>query len=377
MIDNAKYNIRKAADEGITQVAEEMVDNSLEIQMEFIHAVKPPWTSKIDYKYNTTWNKWASKRAMTETHSKLIGAYTHNAIESSRSQRPEKSTEVLYGVENAVGRGVSFMANVKKRMDIYFDHRAPSIVVGIDEYRKGYQDIRKRGGKIRAFTEITKDNVKHCKKLMNLVDELRHLDGVKGGLAVSETEYMATIVLEEAKPLTQVIYSNVKEIVEQGRYIFDTLWNTAIPAEQKIKEIEEGIIRYETRIIEDSDQIIKEISRLTANSNELSTCLTPGGMQYSYNYFFKIKKKLLEKQRKGKHRGIRYITKIERDNIGLVKTYLNSGIQIRHVKNLPPMSFGVSDKEMSVTIEMNLSILSILTQFLKIYGRMELMPLKE
>ena len=243
------------------------------------------------------------------------------------------------------------MSNVKKRMDIYFDYRAPSIVVEIDEYRNGYIDIRKRGGRIRAFTEITKDNINYCKKLMKLVDELRHLNGVKGGLAVSETEYMATTVLEEAKPLTQVIFSSVKEVVEQGQYIFDTLWNTAIPAEQRIREIEEGIIRYETRIVEDPDQIIEEISRLTANSNELSTCITPGGMQYSYNYFFKIKKKLLEKQKKGKHKGIRYISKIEKDNIDLAKTYLNYGIQIRHVKNLPPMSFGVSDKEMSATIE--------------------------
>ena len=243
------------------------------------------------------------------------------------------------------------MSNVKKRMDIYFDYRAPSIVVEIDEYRNGYIDIRKRGGRIRAFTEITKDNINYCKKLMKLVDELRHLNGVKGGLAVSETEYMATTVLEEAKPLTQVIFSSVKEVVEQGQYIFDTLWNTAIPAEQRIREIEEGIIRYETRIVEDPDQIIEEISRLTANSNELSICITPGGMQYSYNYFFKIKKKLLEKQKKGKHKGIRYISKIEKDNIDLAKTYLNYGIQIRHVKNLPPMSFGVSDKEMSATIE--------------------------
>jgi hypothetical protein len=65
-------------------------------------------------------------------------------------------------------------------------------VVDIEEYRNGYADIRKRGGKIRAFTEITKDNIHHCEKLMKLVDELRHLDGVKGGIAVSETEYMAT-----------------------------------------------------------------------------------------------------------------------------------------------------------------------------------------
>ena len=263
----------------------------------------------------------------------------------------QKTSEILYGADNAVGKGVQFMSNVKKKMDIYFDQRAPSIVINVEEYRNGYDNIRRRGGKIRAFTEITKENIKYCKELMTLVDELRHLDGVKGGMAVSESEYMATTILEESKPLTEVIYSNVKEVVEQGQYIFDTLWRSAILAEQKIKEIEEGVIHYETRIIEDPEEVIKEIGRLTASSNKLDTCLTSGGLQYSHNYLFLIQKKLLEKQRKGEHNGIRYVTNIDSTNLQTAKLYLESGIQIRHMKNLPPMSFGVSDKEIAVTIE--------------------------
>jgi two-component system sensor histidine kinase VicK len=156
------------------------------------------------------------------------------------------------------------MSNVKDKMDICFDHRAPSIVLENEEYSNGYTDIRKRGGKIRAYTEITKDNIHYCKKLMKLVDELRHLDGVKGGIAVSETEYMATTVLEEAKPLTQVIYSNVKEVVEQGQYIFDTLWNQAISAEQRIREIEEGIEPEFFEVISDpnkSSQILLDLAK--------------------------------------------------------------------------------------------------------------------
>jgi two-component system sensor histidine kinase VicK len=265
--------------------------------------------------------------------------------------KSQRSSEILYGAENAVGRGVQFMRNVKKNMDIFFDHRAPSIVVDIEEYRNGYIHIRRRGAKIRAFTEITKENIHYCKELMKLVDELRHLDGVKGGMAVSESEYMATTVLEESKPLTEVIYSNVKEVVEQNQYIYDTLWRSAISAEQKIKEIEEGIVRYETRIIENPDEVIREIGRLTASSNKLDTCLTSGGLQYSHNYFFDLKKKLLDKQRRGEHKGIRYITNIDNGNLHICKLYLKHGIQIRHMKNLPPMSFGVSDKEIAVTIE--------------------------
>ena len=175
------------------------------------------------------------------------------------------------------------MSNVKKRMYIFFDHHAPSIVVDVEEYRNGYIDIRKRGGKIRAFTEITKDNVKHCKELMKLVDELRHLDGVRGGIAINESEYMATTLLQEAQPLTQVIYSNVKEVVEQGQYIFDTLWNAAIPSEQKIREIEEGVTQYETKLIQDNNKILNEIVRINQSSNEFSVCATAGGMQYAYH----------------------------------------------------------------------------------------------
>jgi two-component system, OmpR family, sensor histidine kinase VicK len=263
-----------------------------------------------------------------------------------------KTSEILYGADKAVGRGVQFMRNVREKMDIFFDHKAPSIVIDLEEYRNGYVDIRRRGSKIRAFTEITKENIQYCKELIKLVDELRHLDGVKGGLAVSESEYMATTVLEESKPLTMVIYSNVREVIEQGQYLFDTLWRSAIPAEKRIKEIEEGeVIRYETRIVENPDEVIKEIGRITASSYKLDTCLTSGGLQYSHNYFFDLKMDLLEKQRRDEHKGIRYITSVGNDNLQISRSYLDYGIQIRHVKNLPPMSFGVSDKEIAVTIE--------------------------
>lgn len=74
-------------------------------------------------------------------------------------------------------------------MDIFIVHRAPSIVVDVEQYRNGYIDIRKRGGKIMAFTEITKDNVKYCKEITKIVDEIRHLDRVRGGIAITIQKY--------------------------------------------------------------------------------------------------------------------------------------------------------------------------------------------
>ncbi len=263
----------------------------------------------------------------------------------------KKKSEILYGIEKAVGRGVYFMSNVKERMDICFDHNAPSIVVKIREYRDGYNDIRRRGGKIRAFTEITKDNVAYCKELMKIVDDLRHLDGVKGGIAVSETEYMATTILEEAKPLTQVIYSNVREVVEQGQYIFDTLWSTAIPAERKIREIEEGITYYESKVLESPDEIFKQIIHLGETSTGLSIVSSFGGMQLIYNNFFDLYKKILDKYKKGEGKGIKWICSINEESIDLVQIFLKLGMKLRHVKSLTPMNFAIGDKELNATVE--------------------------
>jgi hypothetical protein len=44
----------------------------------------------------------------------------------------QRTSEILYGAEKAVGRGVQFMRNTKKKMDIFFDHKAPSIVIDLD-----------------------------------------------------------------------------------------------------------------------------------------------------------------------------------------------------------------------------------------------------
>lgn len=59
----------------------------------------------------------------------------------------------------------------------------------------------------------------------------------------------------------------------------------------------------------------------------------------------------MEKQKRGEHRGIRYVTIADKDNHKLVRKYLELGIRVRHVRNLPPMSFGISDKEIAATIE--------------------------
>ena len=256
--------------------------------------------------------------------------------------------KVLHRVE-VINTILEISYNAEDRIDICGNFRFPSLIFSFESIRKAIMDARDRKYiRQRYIFEITKENIEYCKDLMKIA-QTRHMNEIEANILLNEKEYLGSITLKE--PHQQAVYTNVREIVEQQQNIFETLWNKSITAEKRIKEIEEGTVHYETRIIDDAQEIVKEFGRLTASSSEFCTCLTSGGMQYAYNHFFEIKKKLLDKQKKGEHKGIRCITNIDKDNMNLAKILLDAGINIRHLNNLPPMSFGVSDKEMAATIE--------------------------
>lgn len=263
-----------------------------------------------------------------------------------------KNTQILYGAENAVGKGVEFMKNTKHKMDITFDHRAPSIVIKIPQYYNGYQDILSRGGKIRCITIITQENLAYCEELIKIVTELRHLDNLKGGIAINDHEYMATTVLQEAQPLTEVIYSNVDEVVEQGQFVFDTLWKNAIPAKKKIRELKEGIKSYETKLIEESsDSLIEDvISQILFNATEINICTSIEGLKYNKNYLTRPLFSLLESKKEVPKR-IRIIVEINRDNFEMVKRLRNLGIEVKHSKDVFSINYIVTDSDLVVAIK--------------------------
>ena len=171
----------------------------------------------------------------------------HTAIET---------TKIYYGEEAAMKILLQAMANVKKEAVICSDANSPIFSMTMEPVKKGYIDFSKRDVSIRQIVEITRGNFQYCKEFMNYV-ELRHMDNVKGNIAVTETEYVATSALEGSKPVTQTIYSNVKAFLEQQRYFFENLWSKAVPAEHRIREIEQGIEPQRVEVIYDPGQTLE------------------------------------------------------------------------------------------------------------------------
>lgn len=167
------------------------------------------------------------------------------------------------------------MQNTKVKMDLFGDKNGPSIIMEYDVYRDNYIDMIDRGGKIRLITEITNDNINYCKALMRIVTELRHLDGLIGGIAVSESEYMSTTALKRKQLLTIAYYSNEEEVVRSGQYIFDTFWEKAMPAKRRIKEIEENLKREYINTIQDPEEIRRLIQNMILSASEEIQILFP------------------------------------------------------------------------------------------------------
>jgi two-component system, OmpR family, sensor histidine kinase VicK len=160
----------------------------------------------------------------------------------SYSGSSPKRTEVIYGRDKVIEEVLRFVSNTRKKMDACVDHTRPELAIEIEPLKRSFANAKKRGTDLRYVTEITNDNISYCKELMKMTSEIRHLDGIKGNFYISDTEYIAPAAFhEKGKPASQMIYSNLKEIVEHQQYVFDTLWNKAIPSEQKIREIEEAI----------------------------------------------------------------------------------------------------------------------------------------
>jgi two-component system, OmpR family, sensor histidine kinase VicK len=162
--------------------------------------------------------------------------------------------EMLIGAEVTTKRMSELFSNVSRKFDSCASSAAPSIAMTI--FRDAYKSMKSRGIKIRWVTDITKDNLTHCKDLMQYA-EVRHISSLNENFRMSETEYIEATTTKEGLPIPKLIYSNSKEIIGQQQYIFETLWDKAVPAEHRIKEIEQEIESQRIAVIYDARQALE------------------------------------------------------------------------------------------------------------------------
>jgi two-component system sensor histidine kinase VicK len=264
--------------------------------------------------------------------------------------KAEEGTEIIYGTEAVIETVLHAISLIKERLDVFMDITSISIVTSNERLMDAYIKLKDRGVKIRNITEITIDSLSYSKKMMSFA-EVRHIDGITGSFGVSERDYISNDTSPTDTVSQRAIHSTVKVFLQQHQYLFDTIWKNAIPAEQRIEEIEEGIKPIATRLLENPDEIFNHMKYIIENASKRLLCSSSGAMQMVYDNFFDLYKRIIDKHREGEGEGIRWIITIDKDNKDLVKIFLNAGVQIRHLRNLPPMNFAVDNKHFHATTE--------------------------
>jgi two-component system, OmpR family, sensor histidine kinase VicK len=254
---------------------------------EFVYSDVKEFVDQQQYFFETLWNK------------AVPGEKKIREIEEGI---PAEVTEIWYGSENIFKKSMEVLSRAKVSSDYCHNSKSPSIFVTNPHYLRTITELSERGIRHRFVTEITKENVEHCKQLAKYV-ELRHLDEVKGNFSIADgKEYGATANLSEFQPPTEFIHSNVKEFVDQQQYFFETLWNKAIPADKRIREIEEGVEPETVQTLNNSSEIQKLANKLVGSAKKELLIVFPTAAEFyrqqnDSNGF--LKKLMLLQQEKG------------------------------------------------------------------------------
>jgi len=121
--------------------------------------------------------------------------------------------------------------------------------------------------------------------------------------------------------------------------------------EYEIKQYLTTVLR-EIKIIQNVDEILKKQKDILEASHEFLVCSKLSGLLLAYNNYFDLYEKVMQKYRNDEHVGIRIVTSIrDKEGADLSRLFINAGVEIKHVKNMPPIDFALSDKEMIATIQ--------------------------
>jgi two-component system sensor histidine kinase VicK len=285
------------------------------------------------------------------TQKGILMEYSHSCLTRRCTENLSPVTRIIFGKRNAIDTEIGIFHRASKSIDTCMTYTRPSLAVSLKPIKDAFLAAKRRDIRLRYITEINHLNLDDCKVLLGIVHELRHLDGVKTNFMISDGEYIAPLVQDKSEAIaSEHIYSDMTQIVEHGQCIFDTLWSKSIPAEERIKQLIDGAVPPETKLVDNQDEIMRHIIHLCEVSSSLSVVSNHGGMQLTYSRFLELYKKVLEKER-GNGEGIRWIMTIEKDSVALVKKFLKLGVKIRHVKNLAPINFAVSKHGLIATVE--------------------------
>jgi signal transduction histidine kinase len=166
--------------------------------------------------------------------------------------------------------------------------------------------------------------------------------------------------IEESKLLVSIGSAQMKQEIEkrvlgtaqiQKQKLEDQTGVQPSFTEQDMKQYLSVVLK-QIKVLQNIDDIVKKGKSILENSAKFMLCSKSDGLRLAYNNYFDTYQISANKNNDREHKDLRIVTSItDKDGAELAKRFLDIGVTVRHVKNMPPIDFAVSDKEMIATIQ--------------------------
>ncbi|MCP8308285.1 MAG: hypothetical protein H3Z54_06285 [archaeon] len=266
-------------------------------------------------------------------------------IAELKTGKPMEQTYVIRDAEEAFKKINETLFLAKREVLVI---TAPDFFLRVKRYPFKY--LSEKGVKIRAILPIMRDNVEVAKEISGYI-QLKHIEnnvlrmGVIDDQALVFAETPSNLKNSKAywDGLDNTVYSNVARYVSGIRNLFEMIWDQALDAEVRIKEIETGESAKLTEIVRGKDAIYECIlDGLSRTKLKLFVMVDANTLRLIIHDFSLINTEL-------KKRGvrIRFLTQIDKENFMMVKE-LSEQFEVRHIDQLPIRAI-LTDEESGFT----------------------------
>jgi hypothetical protein len=179
--------------------------------------------------------------------------------------------EIKYSKEDISKITLEMISSIRNTFDLYIDQNDLAPIMEDLKVWNAVKGLKKKGIRVRFVTSINEANISFCRELMKFGD-IFHDEEVRGVFQIADgANYLCYITANEGtEPQQQLFHSNNKSFVDIQQCLFNNLCNKAIPAREKIKEIERGIISNFSDIIDEPEEIRKIfINQLMSAKDEI------------------------------------------------------------------------------------------------------------
>jgi hypothetical protein len=155
--------------------------------------------------------------------------------------------EIQHANEDIAKLPLEIISNIKETFDCCIDLNEVALITENEKLWDAIKSLKNKGIRVRFVTGVNEGNISPCRQLMKC-GEVFHNDKVKGNFQIADgINYLCYIIENESqiarkhKQEQQLFHTKTKSFVDIQQYLFVNLCNNAIPAREKIKEIERGI----------------------------------------------------------------------------------------------------------------------------------------